>query len=186
MEPQMLSLDQRKGASCNKATPNVVPCRIQHDGPISSPDSYWQPSQEPDGKRVAYFRGRKLHGKALKVPEGYHGVVVDKTDPPKPQAPRPDEPEVVDLDAEDEMPLGALRTKAEFEEMVIWGHESMADASSDPYILIKRMGSELGGGRGRLILDVMSRLCLKKEAYRQDFHYSLLGRNEWLQTNCYD
>lgn len=86
-----------------------------------------------DGKRVAYFRGRKLHGKALKVPEGYRGVVIEKTDPPKPQAPRPDEPEVVDLDAEEEMPLGALEAKAEFDEVVIWGHESVADASSDPY-----------------------------------------------------
>lgn len=87
-----------------------------------------------DGKRVAYFRGRKLHGKALKVPEGYRGVVVDKTEPPEPRAPRPDEPEVVDLDAEDEMPLGTLDTKAEFDEIVIWGHESMADTSSDPYV----------------------------------------------------
>lgn len=83
---------------------------------------------------MAYFRGRKLHGKALRVPEGYRGVVVDKTDPPKPQPPRPDETEVVDLDAEDEMPLGALDTKAEFDEVVIWGHESMADTSSDPYV----------------------------------------------------
>lgn len=87
-----------------------------------------------DDKRVAYFRGRKLHGKALKVPEGYRGVVVDKTEPPEPRAPRPDEPEVVDLDAEDDMPLGALDTKAEFDEIVIWGHESMADTSSDPYV----------------------------------------------------
>jgi hypothetical protein len=60
--------------------------------------------------------------------------VVDKTEPPKPQAPRPDEPEVVDLEAEDEMPLGALETKAEFDEIVIWGHESVADTSSDPYV----------------------------------------------------
>ncbi|KAL1869924.1 hypothetical protein Daus18300_005385 [Diaporthe australafricana] len=134
MEQPILSVGQREGPSCDKATPNVLPCRIQHDGPISSTDAYWKPSQEPDGKRVAYFRGRKLHGKALKVPEGYRGVVVDKTEAPKPQAPRPDEPEVVDLDAEDEMPLGALETKAEFDEMVIWGHESMADASSDQYV----------------------------------------------------
>ncbi|KAJ0118952.1 hypothetical protein J7T55_013208 [Diaporthe amygdali] len=133
MEQPMLSLSQPRGSSCDKATPNVLPCRIQHDGPIGSADSYWSPSQEPDGKRVAYFRGRKLHGKALKVPEGYRGVVIEKTDPPKPQAPRPDEPEVVDLDAEEEMPLGILEAKAEFDEVVIWGHESVADASSDPY-----------------------------------------------------
>lgn len=60
--------------------------------------------------------------------------MVDKMEPPKPQAPRPDEPEVVDLEAEDEMPLGTLETKAEFDEIVIWGHESVADTSSDPYV----------------------------------------------------
>jgi ribonuclease H2 subunit C len=87
----------------------------------------------PDGKRVAYFRGRKLHGKALRVPEGYRGVVVNKTEPPQPQAARADEPEVVDLDAEGQLPLGTLEIKAEFGEIVIWGHESLADPCSDPY-----------------------------------------------------
>jgi len=43
----MLSVDQHKGSSCDKATPNVLPCRIQHDGPITEADSYWKPSQEP-------------------------------------------------------------------------------------------------------------------------------------------
>lgn len=43
----MLSVDQHKGSACDKATPNVLPCRIQHDGPISEADSYWRPSQEP-------------------------------------------------------------------------------------------------------------------------------------------
>lgn len=130
----MLSVNQHKGPSCKKATPNVLPCRIQHDGPVSQSDSYWEPLQEPDGKRVAYFRGRKLHGRALRLPEGYRGAVVDKTEPPKPQGPRPDEPEVVDLEPEDEMPLGALETKAEFDDIVIWGHETVADTNSDPYV----------------------------------------------------
>lgn len=134
MEPPMLSVHQPKGSSCDKATPNVLPCRIQHDGPVTEVDSYWSPSQEPDGKRVAYFRGRKLHGRALRVPDGYRGVVVDKTEPPRPDAPRPDEPEVVDLEGGDEMPLGALETKAEFDEIVIWGHESVADTPSDPFV----------------------------------------------------
>ncbi|POS78487.1 hypothetical protein DHEL01_v203123 [Diaporthe helianthi] len=87
-----------------------------------------------DGKRVAYFRGRKLHGRAMRVPEGYRGAVVDKTEPPKPQGHTPEEPELVNLEAEDEMPLGALGTKAEFEEIVIWGHESVADTNSDPHV----------------------------------------------------
>lgn len=68
------------------------------------------------------------------MPEGYRGVVVEKKEAPEPQAPRPDEPEVIDVDSEDVIPLGSLETQAEFDEMVIWGHESIAEASSDPYI----------------------------------------------------
>lgn len=151
MEQPILSVEQRKGPS-QEVTPNLLPCRIHHDGSVGSADAYWTPSQEPgmsdksatvrsylltsspDGNRIAYFRGRKLHGKALKVPEGYRGVVVEKTNAPKPQASRPDEPEVIDIDMEDEVPLGTLETKAEFDEMLIWGHETTADAASDPYV----------------------------------------------------
>lgn len=62
-------------------------------------------------------------------------MLVEKKDAPKSEPQRRiDEPEVVDLEAdEDEVPLGALETQAEFDEMVVWGHESMADAVSDPY-----------------------------------------------------
>lgn len=68
------------------------------------------------------------------MPKGHRGVVVDKKDAPKAQAPRPGEPRVVDVDAEEEMPLGALEAVAEFDEMIVWGHESMAEASADPYV----------------------------------------------------
>lgn len=129
--------------SCPAGSNTTVPSAKQtrtgnhRKSQVFASQPFWQTifaDSVTDGKRISYFRGRKLHGKALRVPEGYRGIVVDKTEPPKPQAPRPDESEVVDLDAEDEMPLGALDTKAEFDEMVIWGHESVADTSSDPYI----------------------------------------------------
>lgn len=117
---------------------------------------------------MAYFRGRKLHGKELKVPEGYRGVVVDKTEPPEPRAPRPDEPEVVDLDAEDEMPLGALDTKAEFDEMVIWGHESMAD-TSDPYVR--------GIEEWMKVAEKVRLACRwKVYSYTDDFRYILMSK----------
>lgn len=62
-------------------------------------------------------------------------MLVEKRDAAKPEPQRRiDEPEIVDLEAEeDELPIGALETQAEFDEMVIWGHEAMADAASDPY-----------------------------------------------------
>lgn len=40
-------------------------------------------------------------------------------------------------DAEEHVPLGSLETKAEFEELVVWGHETMADEASDPYVRIE-------------------------------------------------
>lgn len=70
----------------------------------------------------------------LKVPEGYRGIIVEKKEAAEPQAPSNEEPEVIDVDAEDDVPIGALETRAEFDEMMIWGHESTADASSDPYV----------------------------------------------------
>lgn len=30
--------------------------------------------------------------------------------------------------------LSTMETKAEFDEMVIWGHEASAEAASDPYV----------------------------------------------------
>lgn len=39
--------------------------------------------------------------------------------------------------AEDEEPstkVGALRSQGVFDEFVVWGHESVADTSADPYV----------------------------------------------------
>lgn len=92
-----------------------------------------------DNKKTAYFRGRQLHGKVLRVPEGYRGVVVEKKNATAQSAgtlKQREEPEVIDVDgdAEEELPLGVLEAQAEFDEMVIWGHESVAEASADPYV----------------------------------------------------
>ena len=78
---------------------------------------------------TAYFRGRKLHGKTVKFPEGYRGVIAAKTE----KQPSPENhSDVVDLEREDEP--GKLQVQAEFDDMVIWGHEATADVSSDPYV----------------------------------------------------
>lgn len=74
----------------------------------------------------------------MKLPEGYRGVVVEKRAPPTAAA----APEQVIIDiqqeeAEEQVPLGSLETKAWFHELVVWGHEAMADAVSDPYVRIE-------------------------------------------------
>lgn len=94
--------------------------------PLTPSTSLHHTNPNQDGTRTAYFRGRKLAGKAVKLPEGYRGVVVEKQ-PPKSDLPGQDD------DGEEQLPLGSLETKAEFEEVVVWGHETTTDGGSDPY-----------------------------------------------------
>lgn len=84
-----------------------------------------------DGTSTAYFRGRKLQGKTVKLPEGYRGVIAiapAAEEPPR----RPEEVEVVDL--EPEMPVATLQAQAAFDELVVWRHEAAVDAAADPYL----------------------------------------------------
>ncbi|KAK3229498.1 hypothetical protein Dsin_001379 [Dipteronia sinensis] len=59
-----------------------LPCCIKYDGPCSVSD-YFRPKpngMEVDGLRVeeAYFRGRKLRGATVPLPDGYSGFVLGK------------------------------------------------------------------------------------------------------------
>lgn len=118
-----------------KATANLLPCRINHDGSVEPVDSFWNPRTGEDGTRTAFFRGRKLQGKTVKLPEGYRGVVAATA--PKEEEKNPAlGAELIDLEYEgqERPPKGALNVQAEFEEMVVWGHEATADATADPYV----------------------------------------------------
>ena len=99
----------------------------------------------PDEQKTAYFRGRKLHGQAVKLPADYRGVVGVRRDSPREQArasgtAAPEE--VVDVDAtaaeqeaqRQRLDTGKLDVVAEFDEIVVWGHQSLADASTDAYV----------------------------------------------------
>jgi hypothetical protein len=86
---------------------------------------------DADGKIIAYFRGRKLHGKAIKIPKGYRGVVLSTTDRilPKPQP--------KELDEEDEEEFNEVKIveeEATFDEFMIWGHEALPEELADPYV----------------------------------------------------
>jgi ribonuclease H2 subunit C len=83
-----------------------------------------------DGNLEAYFRGRKLKGKSLQVPEGYKGIVVirdaakenDGAENARGQH-RQDEGD----DGKDEEEAKELHGLGSFDEVVLWGHESMVD-----------------------------------------------------------
>jgi hypothetical protein len=117
--------------------------------------------QFPDGTKTAYFRGRKLQGKAVKLPEGYRGAVA--TTPAAEQTlERLEDVGVIDL--EPEMPQGSLQVQAEFDEMIVWGQGAGVDAS-DPYLrgaeewvaLAEKVGYQVTVYAGQLIADIHSR-----------------------------
>ena len=66
----------------------------------------------------------------MRLPEGYRGAVVEKGE-------RGVDRDVEVQKEEEGNPLeevGALHGKAAFDEVVVWGHESIADSAADPYV----------------------------------------------------
>ncbi|KAI1336632.1 ribonuclease H2, subunit C [Xylariaceae sp. FL0016] len=135
MTPPVFSVGTDEGSE-KKATVHLLPCRIHHDGNVDPSDVYWSPSEVQDGHKTAYVRGRKLHGKATRLPEGYYGSVVVKSETqPEPQSPREmtEDVEIIE-DPNDELQVGAMQSKATFHEVVVWDHETTADPIADPYL----------------------------------------------------
>ncbi|CZT45336.1 uncharacterized protein RSE6_05639 [Rhynchosporium secalis] len=135
----MLALEKSKTRR-GKCTPNVLPCRINHNGAVNTSKRYWNPTLAPDGKSTSYFRGRKLHGKILKVPSTYRGVVVEKTErilPKVETVPVPGNTTAQEEDDEggdDDVEVKIMEEQAGFEEIVVWGHEALPDGMVDPYV----------------------------------------------------
>ncbi|KAH0496622.1 hypothetical protein TgHK011_003973 [Trichoderma gracile] len=122
-------------AATGKGIVNLLPCRVQHTGPTGPSSAYWSPSVDENGIRTAYLRGRRLQGKTASLPEGYRGVVLQRKD----DAPEPaEQPDVVmigeDGDEGSASRLGTMHVVTEFDKMVVWSHDAVADASSDPYL----------------------------------------------------
>ncbi|GBF65098.1 ribonuclease H2 subunit C [Trichophyton mentagrophytes] len=108
---------------------NILPCRIHHDGPVEVSKRYWNPVNDggADNKQpvsTAYFRGRKLRGRSVPVPDGYHGVVVTKLPEVETVCKR-----VVGHENEDEEdneePLLQLETVGRFPAFTVWEHEKL-------------------------------------------------------------
>lgn len=138
----------------NHLTPNLLPCAIHHNGPIQTSSRYWSPKPthaESETERTAYFRGRKLQGRAVRLPEGYTGMLVKKTDdvlseekkakmPTAEELRAMEEGDDMDEDGEgmglgkdEEVEVKMLEQTAEFDEMVVWGHEALPE-TDDVYV----------------------------------------------------
>ncbi len=61
------------------AEAHLLPCEVQYSGPAPV-SAYFKPSPLPDqGTHGAAFRGRKLLGRTVALPEGYTGTVLQDT-----------------------------------------------------------------------------------------------------------
>lgn len=122
----------------HKCIPNILPCKIHHDGPVDISTRYWNPEVDATGQ-TAYFRGRKLRGRKVTVPEGYEGVVTIRTERTLPKEKsgvmgsenngHGGQGEYIDLEGA----VKVLEQKATFDEFMVWGHEQLPPAS-DCYV----------------------------------------------------
>ncbi|KAK5121778.1 hypothetical protein LTR85_004653 [Meristemomyces frigidus] len=140
----MLAIDS---TTSRKLTPNILPCTIKHNGPISTSKRYWAPSTtiSPNGvnQHTSYLRGRKLRGRVIRIPEGYRGYVLEKTNKLVSQKPVQKPHTHVDtetaeraddeLDEEEPAEVKVMEQKGCFDEIMLWGHEVVPE-EDDEYV----------------------------------------------------
>ncbi|KAH7130389.1 ribonuclease H2, subunit C [Dendryphion nanum] len=131
----MLSIQPSK--TQQKCTPNLLPARINHNGPVNNASQYWKPETDPQGKDHAYFRGRHLHGTAVPLPANYAGAVLNVTEKDLPETPGDksgvdEDPEGEDDDMKVEVKIA--EQIGTFDEMMVWKHGSVVDEKADIYV----------------------------------------------------
>ncbi|KAF2703567.1 ribonuclease H1 small subunit, partial [Pleomassaria siparia CBS 279.74] len=141
----MLSL--QPSSTLKKCTPNLLPARLNHNGPIHDTQRYFTPSQASDCKLSSkdttctasetshvYFRGRHLHGTALPLPANYTGAVVSVTDKALPRISSQPEQDEHDHEDEDEgAEVKIMEQIGTFDQVMVWGHGGTVDLSQDVY-----------------------------------------------------
>lgn len=66
---------QKQSSGANACIPNILPCKIHHNGQVNASQRHWDPQTNDNGEQIAYFRGRKLIGCSVVLPQGYQGMV---------------------------------------------------------------------------------------------------------------
>ncbi|KAL2866421.1 ribonuclease H2 subunit C [Aspergillus lucknowensis] len=132
IQPQQQT-SQRKNGALGNLTPNILPCRIHHDGPVNTLDRYWKsvPDENDKHLQTAYFRGRKLRGRRVQIPEGYKGVVATHTGREMPTTLGTSASGAEEVEQEE--PVKVLEKQGTFSEFVVWGHETIP-AADDPFV----------------------------------------------------
>jgi hypothetical protein len=87
----------------------------------------------PDGKSIAYFRGRKLHGRKVKIPGKYVGVLLSSSHQKLYQEVSASENDGLEGEGPP-VEVGVMLEQCCFDEFIVWGHEVLPDEKEDPYI----------------------------------------------------
>ncbi|KAI5204274.1 ribonuclease H1 small subunit [Aureobasidium subglaciale] len=125
----------KKSENTTPCVANVLPCRIQHNGPVNASTRHWTPETSSDGKSsTAYFRGRKLNGKIVDLPEGYRGAILQKTNTILPPTSTSNTPLAEDEDLSSVPETKVIQEIATFDKITVWGHEVQPDAREDVYV----------------------------------------------------
>ncbi|KAJ4757867.1 Ribonuclease H2 subunit C [Rhynchospora pubera] len=103
---------------------HLLPCSVKHNGP-SDVSNYFKPRNtdiEVEGIRVqeAFFRGRKLHGFTVPIPDGYSGYVLQKSQLGNGK-------DVENFEGES----GCWQSRRQFGNITYWNHDNMP-SSDDP------------------------------------------------------
>jgi ribonuclease H2 subunit C len=126
-----------------KTTPNLLPTRIHHNGPINSVSRYWTPSTDGKGTQHVHFRGRHLHGTPIALPENYTGAVLHVTDEMAPQPAKPtshqqshteEDGDEEEEEGEEVVEVKIAKQIGTFDEIVIWEHGGTVDGERDGFV----------------------------------------------------
>ncbi|KAF1948897.1 ribonuclease H1 small subunit [Byssothecium circinans] len=138
----MLSI-QPPTSKPQKSTPNLLPARINHNGPINSTERFFRPTKDDKGTSHVYLRGRHLHGTTVALPSTHTGAVVHITDNLLPQSQtqshihpqdQADGEEREDEDEDLREEVKVVEVLGEFDEVVVWGHAETVDEEKDAFV----------------------------------------------------
>ncbi|KAI9745583.1 MAG: hypothetical protein M1818_001117 [Claussenomyces sp. TS43310] len=116
-----------------ECVPNILPCRINHNGRVNSAKRYWAPVAAKNSRSVSYFRGRKLYGRTGRLPSGYVGVVLTPTRKKLCQEKQQVSIKQNYREDDEEFGVAVVDKNATFEDFVIWGYRVLLDNVTDPY-----------------------------------------------------
>ncbi|ORX95701.1 ribonuclease H2, subunit C [Clohesyomyces aquaticus] len=146
----MLAIQSSSSKPPQKCTPNLLPARLNHNGPVHNTSQYWNPTETPPNSnstaetegsnpftastQTAYFRGRALDGISLSLPANYTGAVLNITGKDLPSVNSGRAPEDEEEEESEQMEAKVAEEVATFDKFVVWGHGGAVDKSQDAYV----------------------------------------------------